>query len=83
MSIFSVVVIVLGVVVFLAIISWVLIKKLMEPNAKPLTEEDLKICERIVSERKGYPFVCKWALKHKKCPCLPCKRLENAKLEFG
>lgn len=61
------------------ITSVLLIKNLMEPAAKPLTSEELKSCEKIIKEGKGYPYVCKWALKHGKCPCLPCKKLGNEK----
>jgi len=56
-----------------------LIKKVFLPNAKPLMDEELRICERIVYEGKGYPYVCRVALKYKKCGCLPCNKLEKAK----
>lgn len=56
-----------------------LIKYLMIPNAKPLTEVELQLCKQIVLKGKGYPYVCKWALRNSKCPCLPCKKLEEAK----
>lgn len=75
--------IILLVVIFISIAipitTALLIKHLMVPNAKPLTEEELKLCEIIVKENKGYPYVCKWALKNKKCPCLPCKKLDDRK----
>ncbi|MBE9472150.1 MAG: hypothetical protein IMY75_08615 [Chloroflexi bacterium] len=78
--------IILSILVVLAIVGWPLIKRLlvenlMEPNAKPLTDEELRICESIVRDGKGYPYVCKWALKHKQCPCLPCEKLEKARSE--
>lgn len=57
-----------------------LIKRLFLPNAKPLTDEELRICEKIVHEGKGYPYVCRLALEYKKCGCLPCSKLEKAKL---
>ncbi len=47
--------IILGVVALIAIINEFLSGNLWS-QAKPLTEEDLKICERIVSEGKGYLF---------------------------
>lgn len=75
----TILILILIIVIIFALISWILIKKLMEPNAKPLTEEELVLCEKIVNEGKGWPYVCKWALKHRKCPCLPCDRLEKRK----
>jgi len=71
--------IVIFIIIATTITSWLLIKYLMVPNAKSLTEEELKICESIVRNSRGYPFVCQWALKHKQCPCLPCKKLDEAK----
>lgn len=56
-----------------------LIKNLFGPNAKPLADEEVKLCEKTVNDGKGYPWVCKLALRHKKCPCLPCKKLDEAK----
>lgn len=57
-----------------------LIKKVFLPNAKPLTDEELRICEGIVREGKGYPYVCRLALEYKRCGCLPCHKLEQAKM---
>ena len=58
-------------------ISWpILVRKLMIPSARPLTDEELAICEKLVAAKRGYPYVCKWALKHKACPCLPCSKLD-------
>jgi hypothetical protein len=51
------------------------------PNRKPLTEEERKICQKIVKERKAYPFVCRQAVKTGQCPCLPCDKLNQVKRE--
>jgi hypothetical protein len=72
-----IIIVVVAVAVF--VVSKILINKLMIPSAKPLTEEEVEICMQIVKQGKGYLYVCKWAIKHKKCPCLPCKKLEEAK----
>ena len=58
-----------------------LIRNLYGQNAKPLTDEEIKLCEKIVRERKNYPWVCKTTLKYRKCPCLPCKKLEDEKIK--
>ena len=76
----------LAILVVLAAVGWpliktLLIKKLAEPNAKPLTGEELRMCEGIVRDGRGYPYICKWAVKHKQCPCLPCEKLEKAKTQ--
>lgn len=47
--------------------------------SKPLKDEEVEVCRRIVAERRGYPWVCRWAVKHKACPCLPCRKLDAAK----
>ena len=49
--------------------------------SKPLEEKDVLICAKIVQMRKGYPYICRWATRNKACPCLPCKKLDEAKLE--
>ena len=51
----------------------------LEKNAQPLTDEELILCEKIIKDGKGYPFVCKRAIRNKKCPCLPCEKLNKAK----
>lgn len=74
--------IVLGVVGGLALLilipSLIMIGKLPSMS-KPLTDAEVEICSKILSKHKGYPFICRWAVKHKACPCLPCSKLENAK----
>jgi hypothetical protein len=49
------------------------------PNMKPLAAEERAICERLVRQGKGYPFMCAHAVKTGQCACLPCRRLEEAK----
>jgi hypothetical protein len=48
-------------------------------NAKPLTEEDRSLCEKLVKEGKAFPFMCRQAVKRGACPCQPCTKLENRK----
>ncbi len=49
------------------------VKVFMEPRAKPLSDEDFKKCKKVVAEGKDVFFICNWAMKHRKCPCQPCK----------
>lgn len=77
-----------GVIVFFGLIilmgSLVMLRK-MPSISKPLSESDVSICAEIVKGRRAgrpvtpYPFVCSWAVRHSACPCLPCKKLEQAK----
>jgi len=53
------------------------IKIFMVPQAKPLTEEEYRICEEVVRKGKAIPYICKWALKNRKCPCKPCDFLNS------
>jgi hypothetical protein len=70
----------IGVLAIAFLISWpILIRKLMIPNAKPLSDEEIAICRKIVEQRRGYPYVCRWAVRHGACPCLPCSKLEAAR----
>jgi hypothetical protein len=75
-------IVIVGVVV-LALVGWPMVTRLLVKHlilpAKSLTAEELRICERIVREGKGYPYVCRLALQYKRCPCLPCAKLEKAK----
>lgn len=48
---------------------------------KPLSEEELAACRKIVQLGKGYPFMCKYAVKKGTCACLPCKKMEAMKME--
>ncbi|OGD86255.1 hypothetical protein A2Z23_01015 [Candidatus Curtissbacteria bacterium RBG_16_39_7] len=53
------------------------IRIFMVPQAKPLTDEEYKICEEVVRKGKAIPFICRWALKNRKCPCKPCDFLNS------
>jgi hypothetical protein len=70
-----------GLVLMTAVAGVVCYYKLAVPNRKPLSEEERKICAQIVRKGKGYPFVCRQAVKIGQCPCLPCARLEKKKLQ--
>ena len=65
--------------VIAGIICW---HKLALPNMKSLSEDELKACRKIIEQGKGYPFVCKYALKKGTCPCLPCMKMEAVKEKF-
>ncbi len=65
------------------LIAPLLTAKLFSPNAKPLTAQEVAICARIVKEGKGYPYVCKQAVKTGRCPCLPCDKLNRAKALYS
>lgn len=77
------VLIIFGVIIFMTIvggvISFLTIAVPAMRNAKPLTEEYLKICQKLIKEGKAYPYICGWAVKNGKCPCLPCEKLNNTK----
>jgi hypothetical protein len=45
------------------------------PNMQPLSVQDLEICRDIVDARRGYPWICRRALKTGECACYPCERL--------
>ena len=68
--------IVIGVIIAVV---WYVINNVLEKNAEPLSDEELTLCEEIIKSGKGYPFVCKRAVRNKKCPCLPCEKLDKAK----
>lgn len=67
-----------GLVLAVLIPALIMIKKLPRIS-KPLNDEEVRLCTKIVAEHKGYPYICRWAVKHKACPCLPCQKLESAK----
>ncbi|MFX0210434.1 MAG: hypothetical protein ACFFDT_30925 [Candidatus Hodarchaeota archaeon] len=68
----------IGIVVFIVIFIYVIIPQL-DKNAQPLTQDELKLCEGIIQNGKGYPWVYKRAVRNGKCPCLPCDKLDKAK----
>jgi len=51
--------------------------KLAIPNMKPLSEEQLTICQKLIDAGKNYPWVCKRATKKKECPCFPCDMIKE------
>ena len=52
--------------------------KLAVPAMQPLAEGDRELCRRIVQAGKGYPWVCRHAVKTGQCPCQPCGKLQAA-----
>jgi hypothetical protein len=48
-------------------------------KAPALSAEDLEACRKVVAAGKGYPWVCRRALKTGTCPCQPCSKLASAK----
>ncbi len=71
--------IIIAVIIVIIIFITYILPNIMEKNAQPLTEDEIRLCEEIIKNGKGYPFVCKRAVRNKKCPCLPCDKLEKAK----
>ena len=55
--------------------------KLAVPAMKPLAEGDREVCRQIVQAGRGYPWVCRRALKTGQCPCQPCAKLQAQKSE--
>lgn len=56
--------------------------KLALPNMKPLTEAEKAACKRIVASKRGYPFMCAYAVKKGMCACLPCAKMEKVKKQI-
>ncbi len=52
----------------------VLTRQLFHRRATPLDPETLARCRAIVRAGKGYPYVCKTAVRFAKCPCQPCAK---------
>jgi hypothetical protein len=48
-------------------------------NAQSLSEGDRHICEQLIQEGKGYPWVCRKAVKQGACPCQPCAKVAKRK----
>ena len=46
-------------------------------KAKPLEKETLEKCEEIIKEGRQHPFLCKLALKERKCPNQPCDLMKK------
>lgn len=70
---------IIGGLCLIVLIPGLVMMRKMPSMSKPLKDEEVDLCRRIVAERKGYPWVCRWAVRHKACPCLPCKKLEEAR----
>jgi hypothetical protein len=71
--------IVLGVFILAsAVAGYICYQTLAVPNMRPLTPENRALCAKLVKEGKAYPFVCARAAKTGMCPCLPCKKLNEA-----
>ena len=51
--------------------------KIAIPNMRPLSEEQLSICQKVIDSGKNYPWVCKRAVKKKECPCFPCNGIRE------
>jgi hypothetical protein len=49
------------------------------PNRKPLSPEERELCRQLIKQQQAYPFLCRQSVKLGLCPCLPCKKLEQAK----
>ena len=75
----TIVIIVAGVIALL-IALWklvavpILTSQLFHRRATPLDPETLANCRAIVRAGKGYPYVCKTAVRFTKCPCQPCQK---------
>ena len=48
---------------------------------RPLSEEERKLCARIIDSGLGQPWICRKAVETGECECLPCKKLEKAKAD--
>ncbi len=66
-----------GFLIGVVFLFWFFHKKLMEPFALPLNQDELGICSKIIEKKESYPFLCRWSVKHRKCIFLPCKKLEE------
>jgi hypothetical protein len=62
-----------------AIAGLICYRTLALPNMKPLTQEEIELCRGIVEKGKGYPWMCRHAVKTGKCACLPCDKLDKEK----
>ena len=74
--------IVAGVMVALGVASVVAYYRFAVPamrSAKPVPEDDLRLCREIVKQGKGFPWICARALRTGRFPCQPCAKVAQAR----
>ena len=60
-----------------SVVRYIRIKK---GDPKPLNDEERMLCAKILDSGIGKPWICRRAVDSGKCPCLPCDKLEQAKV---
>ena len=72
----------LGIFVLVLVLSGIILWLVLAvPRMQPLSDEDVVTCREIMDAGKRRPLLCWYSTKTGACPCLPCERLEQARIK--